>query len=58
VSKLYLLGPDGKPVNPPTLFDLVQDDHMRRLLPVMEALTRRVSPILDSKGRPYLRVVK
>lgn len=67
---LYLLGPDGKMVNPPTLFELVQQDHEDRLIPIVEALTKRndlisdkpwqarVSSILDAKGRPYLVEIK
>lgn len=66
-----LFGPDGKPLEPPTLFDLVAEKKEKALLPIVEALTKRnahlledipwqakISPILDAKGRPYLRVVK
>jgi hypothetical protein len=65
-----LLGPDGKPLDPPTLLDYVQELGDPPLLPVVEALQERnkflqdipwkadVGRILDSRGRPYLRVVK
>lgn len=68
-SKLF--GPDDKPLEPPTLFDLVAEKKEKTLLPIVEALAKRnaflmedlpwrakISPIFDAKGRPYLRLVK
>lgn len=65
-----LLGPDGRPVDPPTLREVAKAALSDPLVPIVEALAlrnaylqeapwqARVSRILDAKGRPYLTEVK
>lgn len=69
-----LFGPNGKLLEPPTLLDIAQEaarDETTRMLPIVEALAKRnahlmedipwrarISPIVDAKGRPYLRVIR